>query len=759
MKVIQFPFQNPIFTIGLLMVSLGLFFLMYSCGQTGEDRKDNSQEAFEVSRDHTFVGDQTCQSCHGQEWEDWKGSHHDYAIGEADEEHVLGDFEDAEFSHGENSYRFYRNGQNYMVDVTEQGETETYSIDYTFGWEPLQQYLINIGDGKIQALHIAWDTEENRWYSLQPDEEYDSDDWMHWTGGSMNWNTMCADCHSTNLRQNYIAEADSFHTSWDVIDVSCEACHGPGGDHVEFVNSPQGENASRERIRKDLNLTRTTSQIDEINTCAPCHSLRQKLTDDYIHGDPYLDHFDPSLPHPATHFADGQILEEVYVFASFLQSKMYTEGVKCSDCHDPHSQQLRQPLTNNQLCLSCHEPEYNTADHHFHEPNTESSQCINCHMTGRVYMGNDYRRDHSFRVPRPDQSKQFGTPNACNDCHSDRSAEWAADAVETWYGPDRPDHFSDTLLKANAEQSSDSRSLWELIEDRSEPEIIRATAVWYVGRYPDEDAVDILRDAIESDSPMVRTTAAKAMETLPSGTRLPLLEKALSDSVRSVRIAAAQQLAEFALHDVAESRRNHFENAMQEYRTYLDVNQYFPQGLMNRGQFFEKQGQTDQAIAAYQDALQRDPYFNPARINLAYLYNGIGENKRAEELLKTVIEQEPRFGDAYYSLALLLAEENRMNEAVDYFEQAAEILSENARVFYNLAIAHQTIENPEQAEAAYKRAIELEEENGDYRYGLVTLYLQEGLNQLALEQVQELIRMYPNNPQIQQLLQVVKSRL
>lgn len=759
LRLKQSPFQNPIATICFLIVSLALFFLMYSCGQTGKDLEDNNQETFELMRGHTFVGDQTCQSCHAQEWEAWKGSHHDYAIGEADEEHVRGDFDNAEFTQGENSYRFYRNGESYMVDATEQGETETYTIDYTFGWEPLQQYLINIGDGKIQALHIAWDTEKNRWFSLQPDEEYDSDDWMHWTGGSMNWNTMCADCHSTNLKQNYIAEADSFHTSWDVIDVSCEACHGPGGDHVEFVNSPQGDKASPERIREDLNLTRTSSQIEEINTCAPCHSLRQTLTDDYIHGDPYLEHYDPLLPHPENYFADGQIRGEVYVYGSFLQSKMYAEGVTCSDCHDPHTLELKEPLVNNELCMQCHEPQYNTPEHHFHEPNTEQSQCINCHMTGRTYMGNDYRRDHSFRVPRPDQSNQFGTPNACNDCHTDRSAEWAADAVETWYGPDRPDHFSDVLLKANAEQRSDNRGLRELIEDTSEPEIIRATAVWYVGRFPDEDAVDILRDAIESDSPMVRSTAAKAMESFPSDTRITLLENTLSDSVRSVRLAAAQQLAEFALHDVAEGSRDHFENAMQEYRAYLDVNQYFPQGLMNRGQFFEKQGQTDQAIAAYRKALQRDPYFNPARVNLAYLYNGIGENERAEELLRTVIEQEPRFGDAYYSLALLLAEENRMKEAVDYFEQATELLTGNARVFYNLAIAHQTMGNPQQAEAAYKRAIELEPENGDYRYGLTTLYLQEGQNQMALKQAQELSRIYPNNPQIEQLMQVVKSRM
>ena len=380
-------------------------------------------------------------------------------------------------------------------------------------------------------------------------------------------------------------------------------------------------------------------------------------------------------------------------------------------------------------------------------------------MTGRTYMGNDYRRDHSFRVPRPDQSKQFGTPNACNDCHGDQSAEWAANAVEQWYGPERQDHFSDKLLKADAEQRSDNMGLRELIEDTSQPEIIRATAVWYVGRYPEGDAADILKDAIESDSPMVRTTAAKAMESFPPDDRISRLEQALSDSVRSVRLAAARQLAEFAIHDVAEKNRDHFEDAMQEYRTYLDVNQYFPQGQMNRGQFFEKQGQTDQAIAAYQDALERDPYFNPARINLAYLYNSIGDNDRAEDLLRTVIDQEPRFGEAYYSLALLLAEENRMSDAITYFEQASKILTDNGRIFYNLAIAHQTVGNPQQAEGAYKRAIELEEGNGDFRYGLVTLYMQQDQYEQALREAEELNRRVPNSPQIEQLLQTISQRM
>lgn len=752
-----FIFNSRVKVCGILII-FSLFAIFYSCSQSLENKTVTDGEP--VAAAHTFVGDQTCQTCHANEWEQWKGSHHDYAIGEADDEHVRGDFDDSHFKTNQDKYRFFMDDERYMVEINEAGrETEIHEIEYTFGWEPLQQYLIDIGKGKHQALHIAWDTEDNHWFSLHQDDEYEVNDWMHWRGGSMNWNNMCADCHSTNLKQNFNAEADSFHTEWSVLNVSCEACHGPGGDHVKFMNSPESEQASRERIGRDVDLGRLTSQLDEINSCAPCHSHRGKLTEDFVHGDDFLDHFLPSLPRPGNYFADGQIHEEVFVYGSYLQSKMYTEGVKCSDCHNPHSLDLRRSLTDNQLCMSCHEPKYSSLEHHFHQVNTEASQCINCHMVGRTYMGNDYRRDHSFRVPRPDQSVQYGTPNACNDCHSNQTPEWASQAVGEWYGEDRPDHFSETLLKANEGEPEVYTDLIDLIFDNAHPEIIRATAVWYIGQYPEQDAMDILVKAIESKSPMVRASAANAMENVPIEVRKPFLEEMLSDDVRSVRISAIQQLTAFAIHDMPSEIVDHFKNAMQEYKVYLDVNEYFPVGQMNLARFHEQQGNLDLAINAYNTAINRDPFFNPARVNLAYLYNSIGVNEKAEELLKIVIAQEPEFGDAFYSLGLLLAEDSRLEEAIEYFAQATELLPEHSRLFYNLAVAHQTLGASHQAEDSYLRAIRLDTENGEYRYGLITLYLQEGKNQRAFEQVQKLNRMYPNNSQVQQLLQIVQDRL
>lgn len=754
MKPFKF-LSAPVKLLCILAVFLSMC-IVYSCSESEEEKTENSDSIL-IPRDHEFVGDQTCKSCHTEEWKAWQGSHHNYAIGEANKEMVRGDFEDVVFRDGDDTYRFFREGEKYMVEAPgPEGKPEIYEIVYTFGWEPLQQYLVDFGKGKYQALHAAWDTEQNRWFSLYPNEQIEPGEWLHWTGQSMNWNTMCADCHSTNLKQNYIAETDSFNTSWDVLNVSCEACHGPGNVHVEFMNSDEANGASPERIRKDLNLAQNTSQLEEINTCAPCHSRREKLTDNYVHGDNFLNHFDPALPYPENYFPDGQIREEVYVYGSFLQSKMYTNQVKCTDCHNPHTLRLKESITDNKLCMNCHEPSYNSSRHHFHEENTKASQCVSCHMTGQTYMGNDYRHDHSFRIPRPDLSEELNTPNACNNCHSDQSARWANRAIKNWYGPGHENNAPEKLAKAGSGIATPDE-LQQWIKDTTQPEIIRATLVWYAGQFPSPQSNEILTQALESNQPLIRTAAAKAIGNLPDDLGRKLSQKIIEDSIRAVRLPAARSLARLTENDFKPPQRDLLNRVIREYITYLDVTQYFPQGQMNRGQFYEQQGKVEKAIESYQKALEKDLGFNPARMNLAYLYNSRGNNAKAEQLLKTVIEQEPKFGQAHYSLGLLLAEQNRLSEAVQHFEQAAPLMPEYSRVFYNWAIALQTLNRPKEAESRYQKAINLEPENGDYRYGIVTLYMQQGQYEKAMEHTVKLEKLYPHNPQVQQLLRTIRQ--
>lgn len=733
--------------------------LMYSCGQN-EQSPEPTSSVFGRAHKAGFVGDQTCRSCHAEQMQQWKGSHHDYAMKVADSTSVRGDFGNVTFEQEDGTYRFYRKGDRYMVEAPgPDGNRKTYEITHTFGWTPLQQYLVDFGNGKLQVLNVAWNVEKGQWFSMHPDEKVRPGDWMHWTGGAMNWNTMCADCHSTQLEQNYVPRADSFHTTWSSINVSCESCHGPGKEHVEFMQSKASEDASIQRIREDLELTKGASQMQQINTCASCHSLREKLVDGSKPEKGFLDHFNPNLPHPDMYFSDGQIKQEDYVYASFLQSKMFQNGVKCNDCHDPHSLELKANVTDNSLCLQCHAPKYNAPDHYFHEAGTKASQCVSCHMPGRYYMEIDFRRDHSFRVPRPDLSAKFGTPNACNNCHDSKSAEWAAQKVEDWYGPERPKHFSEILAEADSMGAEAIPDLKRLVADTAEPAIARATAVWYLGQFPSRQSRGVLERSLQNSSPLIRKAAARAAGSLSKQQKKKILPMALDDSVRAVRVAAAEGLAGFGVADFVPSLKQSFKTAIREYRSYLDVNQYFPSGLMNRGQFFEKQGQTQQAIAAYQKALQKDPQLNPARLNLAYLYNGQGNKQKARQLLETVIEQEPSFGPAHFSLALLLAGQGQMPKAITHFKRAAELMPDHARVRYNLAISYQQSNRPADAEKRYLQAIKIAPDNPDYRYGICTFYLQQKKYAKALPHARKLTELQPQNRRFQRLLQRVQKRL
>ena len=255
---------------------------------------------------------------------------------------------------------------------------QDYQIAYTFGVFPLQQYLIAFPGGRLQALGIAWDSRPaaeggQRWFHLYPDQAVPFSDPLHWTKRNQTWNFMCADCHSTNLRKNYDLATDSYATTWSEIDVSCEACHGPGSAHVGWAQSQSPDSVDPSKgfavrlnaeIRGHWELepdvgtaTRTEPRqsVAEIDTCARCHARRREIATEYEYGRPFLDTHAPILLDAGMYHADGQIQDEVYEYGSFRQSLMFQKGVTCSNCHDPHSLELRAP--GNAVCAQCHLPE------------------------------------------------------------------------------------------------------------------------------------------------------------------------------------------------------------------------------------------------------------------------------------------------------------------------------------------------------------------------------------------------------------------
>src|SRR5690606_26863640 len=371
-----------------------------------------------------FVGSAQCAGCHEQAFADWQESHHHQAMLPATAQSVRGDFNNVRFDHFGTTSRFFTQDGSFFVETDNaDGELETFKVAYTFGWYPLQQYLVEFPDGRMQALGISWDARPaseggQRWYHLYPDEPVTHDDPLHWTGAFQNWNSRCASCHSTALVKGYQPQQDAYETRWQEINVGCEACHGPASRHMAWANG--------RRIGEDrgfaMNLAavwepagierpippRQPAMSAQLQVCSACHSRRTELAQPDANV-AFFDQYTLSPLLEGMYHPDGQILDEVFETGSFLQSRMHQNHVSCTNCHQPHSARLR--ASGNALCLQCHEPaRFQTRAHFFHEPDSSGAQCTACHMDTRTYMGVDIRHDHSFRVPDPLASQRFGVP-------------------------------------------------------------------------------------------------------------------------------------------------------------------------------------------------------------------------------------------------------------------------------------------------------------------------------------------------------------
>lgn len=693
-----------------------------------------------------YVANQLCIDCHPAQYEQWRGSHHDLAMQPASEATVLGDFADTFYDDDRVEAQFYRRENRYFVKTEDgSGVLCEFEIEYTFGAAPLQQYLIEFPGGRLQALSIVWDDVKKRWYHLYPEERFAAGDPLHWTGIYQNWNSMCAECHSTGLEKRYDPAADSFATVWNDLNVACQACHGPGEAHVMQARAAAGGKGFPDSSYGLIDDPGGSAQR-QLDTCAPCHSRRQRISGESPQGKPFLDTYQPELLADGLYFPDGQILDEVYVYGSFLQSKMHRQGVRCSDCHNPHS---LKPLTaGNLLCVRCHSPhpdprfptlagkDYDSPEHHFHPAGSSGAQCVNCHMPARVYMGIDARRDHSFRVPRPELSAKLGVPDPCSGCHQERSAPWAEEILQSWY-PDRRQapHFAEAFAAGQSGRREAAAALRAVAADTARAGIVRASALELLRSYPlaaRENPAAYLQDG----DPLVRLGAVRRLEAAPPATRADLLAPLLSDSLRALRIEAARVLAALPPGALAKAERVQFAEALQEYRQAQRFNAERPAAQFNLALLYENLGEADSAATAYRAALARDRYYVPAWFNLGYLYNRQGRNREAEAVFREALAELPEFGELYYSLGLLLAEENRLTEALAYLKTAAEKLPENARVWYNYGLSLQHAGRPGEAESALRRAGELEPENRDFLRAQAILHIQ----QAQWPQAREILR-------------------
>lgn len=746
----------------------------------------------------TYVGAAKCAQCHAEEVKKFTGSHHDLAMNRATPETVLGDFSGVELEHHGVKSRMYRDGDKYMISTEgPDGAIADFEIKYVFGVEPLQQYMVEFGSGestngnelpRVQVLRVSWDTEKKRWFHLDPpdvDGPLAPDDDLHWTGVTQRWNNMCAECHSTNYQKNFDVKSLSYHSTFTDINVSCEACHGPGSKHIEMAGQwLPGWN--RQRGYGLANLKRSAE--DQIQACAPCHSRRSVIAGGFRAGDHFYDYYADQLLTAGVYYPDGQVLDEDYIHGSFIQSKMYHKGIRCTDCHDPHTARLK--ADGNQVCTSCHQhpqAKYDSVGHHHHKPGTAGAQCVNCHMPATTYMAIDERHDHSIRIPRPDLSLKIDTPNACTGCHLEsknvgeekrpqlalyqdwmqaardgdeevkkeleRANRWCDEACDKWYGENRrrDEHFGEAIAAGQRHAPDAVERLTKLLEKRpmEAPAIARATALQTLAQVDASAAAQLATKAIQDDHPLVRAAACDALPSNPSRAQsASLLADALDDPVRLVRTAAARNLLQFSQAELPPSSAPRLRMAVTELVEGAMYDSDRSGAHLNLAIIAEQEGRQESAIEHYRNAMRVEPGVTGPRTNLAAL------------LERNLTSQAVGGSGAVHPDSPIAQEIRELRQAeLKLLARDVKLLPEAASLQYRYGLALYADGQKDAAMEHLLKAAELEPNGYDYVQGVTLLLKSLGRWDEAAQWAQKLIEIAPDDPVPQQILSEIQRRV
>jgi len=763
----------------LVIAVVAAFVWHWSAGAHGQEANPTSAA--------TYVGQEKCAQCHAEQVAAWRTSHHAQAMQVANDSTVLGNFSDAHFAKdGVTSNFFKKNGKYFVRTDGPDGKLQDFELPYTFGVDPLQQYLVPFSNGRMQSLVLAWDSRSKQhdgqhWFHLYPDQKIEYADPLHWTGRNQTWNYMCADCHSTNLRKNYDLAKDSYATTWSEIDVSCESCHGPGSNHVAWAKTHKkdsykpgdGSSGLTVDLRRasgnwvgsdpDTGTMRWKGQPrsgNEINTCAPCHSRRHPITSDLRPGQPFLDAYVPSLLDEGVYYPDGQILEEDYEWGSFIQSKMYHAGVTCSDCHDPHTAKLRTENLN-AVCGRCHSAaNFDSQQHHHHQAESAGALCVNCHMPTKTYMVVDARRDHSFRVPRPDFSIAYGTPNACNQCHKDKSNEWAADTVVKWYGPNRRQeaHFVTALDAGRRGLPNAEKALTALIADQGKPGIARATGLSLLPSYLTPASLPTVQAALGDSDALVRSEAVRALAPLSPQERVKLVAPLLTDPMRSVRNEAARLLAGTPPELLQDSQKAALDRATAELIASEMASAERPENHMNLALLYAQMGRTSDAESELQTALRLDPKFVPAMVNLADLYRTQHRDDEGQQWLQKAIAAAPTAAEPVYALGLLKIRQKQYPEAMSLLAKAASLQPNNTQYSYVYAVALNSAGHSDGAITVLEQAHQKRPADQQVLSALIAFERDKGNLPAAIQYAQQLVQLVPNDPNAKAMLAQLQAQ-
>jgi tetratricopeptide (TPR) repeat protein len=689
----------------------------------------------------------SCRSCHEEEYALWERSHHALAERDIDPRLDAAAFQfPFKIRHGTQvSWVTNNNGVFQIFTMGKDGKRHPFTPVRVLGVEPLRQFLVPADAGRMQVTELAYDPAQVDWFDVYGEEDRHAGEWGHWTGHGMTWNSMCASCHNTALQKNYEITADAYHTTMVEHGVGCESCHGPMADHNAWqaAHPKQGGDPTIKKPGRE----------ELFALCGSCHSRRGDLTGDFRPGQKYADHFSLVIPDETDLFyPDGQVHDEDFEFTAFSGSRMHAAGVRCSDCHEPHSAKVRIPGDN--LCMVCHAapappaPKIDPATHSHHKTGERGDHCVDCHMPQTVYMQRHARHDHGFTVPDPLMTRDFGIPNACNRCHTDRSADWSLQSVEEWYGDkmQRPTRArTQVLARARRGDAASVPDLIHLMKQETNG-FWRAVSANFVKRWiSDPQVVAALSAGLGDSNALARSMSIRALEPLSNEEPIHAgLTNALSDPVREVRLDAAWALRATLDTNSVPGR---------ELLAHLDFNADQPSGALQAGVFHLDRGDVASALTWFKRAVQGDGNSAPLRQALAVALSDAGKSREAVTELETACKLAPQEAEYRYKFGLARNEVGDLEGAKTALAEAVKLDPALAPAWYNLGLAENASGKPEAALEALVRAESLDARSAQIPFARATILARLGRTDEARLAARRALEIQPGYPQAAALLQ------
>lgn len=685
-----------------------------------------------------YAGSAACKPCHPAEHAAWETSHHALAERRLDRNRDRTAFEPERVVRPGSIEWTVRTGASgpELVTLGADGRPGVFRPERWIGVAPLEQPVLPFPGGRWQVASLAHDPVRGDWFDVFGTEDRKPHEWGYWANRGLNWSSMCAGCHVTDLKKGYDPATDTYATTWLELGVGCEACHGPSRRHAEEASRDRGRAPRAARRSPDLWL----------DTCGSCHARRVELTGKFRPGDLFVDHFRPALVDELpTYHPDGQVADENFEYTSFLLSRMHGEGVRCGNCHDPHSARLK--LQGNALCLQCHQGKIDPAAHSHHDPAAAGGQCVNCHMPQTTYMARHPRRDHGLTIPDPLLTREWGIPNACNRCHQEKSTDWAVEAAGRMFGKklDRPTRErARTIARARKGLGAAVPDLLQLVvSERSAAWRASATAI--LGVWSDHPLVRPALSALLLDrEPLVRAAAARSLEH--AGDERQDLRALLADATRLVRVEAAW---------VLRREPGILGRAGEDMEAQLAWSADQPQGLLQQGILKLDRGDPGGAAALIQRALEWDPRSAPFRQALAIALEASGDVKGSIAQLEEAVKLEPRDPEYPFALGLAHAAADDARSAVLALERTCELDPHHARAWYNLGLARARLGLDQPAHEALRRAQTEDPDAPEYPYARATLHLKKEEPSAAREAAREALAIDPDYGPARELLEAL----